>query len=258
MFIKAVDFCQKSALRIGGVHEVCFIESSDNPKDFVDFFIVGGANNLLISPESKKLASLSKDFDFIKDCGDFLEIGARTSSGRIYNYFLKNDLFGLEFLRALPGYMGGLVKMNAGMKEFEMSEVVDSACIQGEWSSNLELSYRNSNIKGLITSIKVKKIKGFRHNLVKVFEKMRESHPHEPSCGSCFKNPPNDYAGRLIQAVGLKGYEIGGAAFSQKHANFLVNLNNATFQNAIDLINLAKTRVLNEFGINLECEVKIV
>jgi UDP-N-acetylmuramate dehydrogenase len=82
--------------------------------------------------------------------------------------------------------------------------------------------------------------------------------PKEPSAGSCFKNPVGDYAGRLIEAVGLRGFRRGGAGFSQKHANFLVNLGGATFDEAIWLIDEAKRRVLESFGIALETEIKIV
>lgn len=87
---------------------------------------------------------------------------------------------------------------------------------------------------------------------------MRKSHPKLPNFGSCFKNPPNDYAGRLLESVGLRGYRLKRVGFAKEHANFLVNLGGAEFEEALDLIELAKTRVLQEYGIHLEEEVKIL
>lgn len=86
----------------------------------------------------------------------------------------------------------------------------------------------------------------------------RAAQPKEPSAGSCFKNPSGDYAGRLIEAVDLRGARRGGAAFSDKRANFLVNLGGASFDDAIALIGEAKRRVLESFNIALELEIKVV
>ena len=88
--------------------------------------------------------------------------------------------------------------------------------------------------------------------------KLRDNQPKDPSAGSAFKNPPGDYAGRLIEAVGLKGVRRGDMAFSNIHANFLVNLGKGRFDDAIYLINLAKERVYKEFNIVLKEEIKIV
>lgn len=87
---------------------------------------------------------------------------------------------------------------------------------------------------------------------------MRQNQPSTPSAGSCFKNPQGDYAGRLIEAVGLKGLRVGAMEFSKEHANFLVNHGGGTFDDAIYLIKEAQRRVLNEFGVLLECEIAIL
>lgn len=91
--------------------------------------------------------------------------------------------------------------------------------------------------------------------------KMRQNQPTEPSFGSCFKNPKGDFAGRLIEAVGLKGVRFGknkSLCFSEKHANFLVNLGDSTFEEALELIEIAKEKVQKERGIALENEVQIL
>ena len=87
---------------------------------------------------------------------------------------------------------------------------------------------------------------------------MRSNQPSTPSAGSCFKNPEGDYAGRLIEAVGLKGKRVGGMEFSSEHANFLVNQGDGNFDDAIYLIKEAQRRVFKEFNIWLECEIVIL
>lgn len=222
--------------------------------------IIGEGNNLLVSPNAKNLCILGKEFDYILDLGELVEIGGAVSSGRIYSYFKRNNLFGLEFLRGLPGSLGGLVKMNAGMKSYEVKQTLRSVCIDGEWveSEKLNLSYRHSEIAGVIYGARFEKVQGFREGLVEEFKAMRSTHPHLPSCGSCFKNPSGDYAGRLLESVGLKGFRVGGVGLSEKHANFLVNLGGGKFEEAVELIALAKAKVKEEFGIKLECEVVIL
>ena len=93
--------------------------------------------------------------------------------------------------------------------------------------------------------------------MLKEFNKMRDNQPHVPSAGSCFKNPKGDFAGRLIQEVGLKGKRRGDMSFSEQHANFLVNNGDGTFEDAIYLINLAKEKIKEQFDIDIEEEIII-
>ncbi|GAA7162009.1 hypothetical protein Kyoto69B_21430 [Helicobacter pylori] len=166
----------------------------------------------------------------------------------------------MEFLGQLPGTLGALVKMNAGMKEFEIKNVLESACVNNQWlgSEALGLGYRSSKFNGVVLKARFKKTHGFREEVLKACKNMRKSHPKLPNFGSCFKNPPNDYAGRLLEGVGLRGYCLKRVGFAKEHANFLVNLGGAEFEEALELIELAKTRVLQEYGIHLEEEVKIL
>ncbi len=235
------------------------IENSDYDRDLR---IIGFGNNCLIAPDAKNLAILSENFSQIKDFGDLIEIEGRVSSGRIFSYFKAHNLAGVEFLRALPGSLGGLIKMNAGMKSYEIKDILDSVLVDDRWLGleELGLAYRKSAFEGVVFAARLKKIEGFRNEVMQACTKMRENHPREPSCGSCFKNPCGDYAGRLLEAAGLKGYSISGVGFSDKHANFLVTYDRqrADFDSAIKLIDLAKKRVFEEFGIMLECEVEII
>lgn len=256
---KIIDFSKYLSIKIGPILEVEVIDDFDFDQKVQ---VIGFGYNLLVSRDAKHLAILSSRFDYIKDSGDFIEVGATTSSSRVFHFFKRHDLAGLEFLVALPGSIGGLIKMNAGMKGYEIGSVVDSAYIDCEWRcvESLGLGYRESSISGIVFAVRFKKQKGYRWDVEKNCRRMRKSHPREPSFGSCFKNPQGDFAGRMIESVGLRGYRIGGVGFSNLHANFLVNYDSklATFEQVQYLIDLAKDRVFDEFGVRLEEEVRII
>lgn len=254
---RLIDFSKHTSLKVGDQIQVEILSS---PRENFKGVLIGGGNNLLISPKASNLFMLGKEFEYIQDLGELIEIGGKMSSGRIYQYFKKNNLKGLEFLRGLPGTLGGLVKMNAGMKSYEIKEMLHSICVDGQWREAREFPfvYRESGISGVIYAARFHKVIGFRDELIEVFEKMRESHPHLPSCGSCFKNPKGDFAGRILESLGLRGARIGGMGFSQEHANFLVNFGKGQFKEAIELITLAQKKALDTYGIALETEVKII
>lgn len=252
-----IDFSKHISLRTGGKIEVEILSS---PRENLDGFLIGGGNNLLVSPKASNLFMLGDEFDYIRDLGDLIEVGGKVNSGQIYHFFKKNDLGGLEFLRGLPGTLGGLVKMNAGMKEYEIKQTLHSVWVDGEWrnASDFPFSYRNSGISGVIYAARFHKVLGFRHELIELFDSMRKKHPRLPSCGSCFKNPKDDFAGRILESLQFRGMKIGGMGFSNEHANFLVNFGNGSFQDAIDLVSLAQKRAFDAYGISLEREVVII
>jgi UDP-N-acetylmuramate dehydrogenase len=255
---KAIDFRRYSSIRIGPVAEVEVIEHIDEENE--RYSLIGGANNLLLSPAPPPLAILGKAFDFIRIEGDTLIVGAAVSTGRLLSFARRHDIGGFEFLAKLPGTIGGAVKMNAGVKEDEIAGVL-------RWvrthkglvpKDKLGLAYRKSDIDAIVYEAGFAIRSGFDEKLRKRLLALRKNQPKDPSAGSCFKNPPGDFAGRLLEAVGLRGYRIGDAAFSEVHANFLVNLGSATFDDAMALIKLAKRRVYEEFGVKLEEEIIIV
>jgi UDP-N-acetylmuramate dehydrogenase len=258
MYTKTIDFSQYSSIKIGQPTEVLMIEKDDPiPKDR---YLIGSANNLLISPTPPPLMMLSKDFATIKHEDGLLTIGAATPTGRIVSYARKYDISGFEFCAKLPGTLGGMLAMNAGVKEYEVFNILHSVKINNTWFTpeEIEHGYRYAKLNGVATEARFTIKHGFDQALLENLLAMRNNQPPQPSAGSVFKNPPGDYAGRLIEAVGLKGTQKGQMQWSDIHANFLVNLGNGTFEDAIYLINLAKEKVKKVFDIILEEEIKIL
>lgn len=253
---KTINFAKYSSLHIGPLADVLLINEIG---DYSKYQILGLGNNVLVTPSHPPFAVLGEAFDYIEQKEDKLYVGCATKSGKLLSYAKKHDLANLEFLGKLPGSLGGLVKMNAGLKEFEIFNYIHSIKTQEGYvlKEDIQYSYRHTNIDTIVYEVVFNVQKGYSKSQSDVFKKMRENQPQMPSAGSCFKNPQGDSAGRLIEAVGLKGFQKGQMAFSSQHANFLVNLGEGTHEDALSLIALAKTRVQEAFDIILEEEIII-
>lgn len=258
MFFKTIDFSKYSSIKVGQPTEVLMIELEDNIPS--NRYLIGGANNLLISPVPPAIMMLSKDFATIAQEDGMLVIGAAMPTGRILSYVKKHDITGFEFCSKLPGTLGGMLAMNAGVKEYEIFNILHSLKINGVWVSaqDIEHGYRFAKLGGIATHAKFKIKKGFNQALLDNLLSLRTNQPHEPSAGSAFKNPIGDYAGRLIESVGLKGKRKGDMQWSDIHANFLVNLGEGSFKDAKYLIDLAKEKIYKEFGVVLQEEIKLL
>lgn len=186
---------------------------------------------------------------------------------------------GLEWSNSVPGSMGGGVVSNAGAHGKEMKddlisiEVLTSAGTVETWPvESLQLGYRTSRFKAhghkdlgspeVVLSAKLRLHRdadgGCEARLKEYLQERQEKQPQGKSAGSTFKNPPGQSAGWLIEQVGLKGYRHGQAQFSPKHANFMMNLGGATADDVLTLMRLARTRVLESFGIRLEPEIELL
>lgn len=258
MFFKTIDFSKYSSIKVGQPTQVLMIEAGDDIP--TDRYLIGGANNLLVSPNPPPLMMLSKDFATIKENENMLTIGAAMPTGRIVSYTRKHNIAGFEFCSKLPGTLGGMLAMNAGVKEYEIFNILHSVKIEGKWklAQEIEHGYRFAKLNGIATHARFEIQKGFNQQLLDELQKLRSNQPHEPSAGSAFKNPEGDHAGRLIEAAGLKGFRKGQMQWSTVHANFLVNLGGGTFEEAKSLLDLAKNEVLQRFGIQLVEEIKIL
>lgn len=255
-YIKKLDFSRYTSVNIGPIAEVLVINEIG---DYPQYEIIGRGNNLLISSNHPSFAVLGEEFDYIIPFGNKLRVGCATKSGKLLSYAKKHNLANFEFLGKLPGNLGGLVKMNAGLKEWEIFNYIYSMKTKDGYflKDEIKHSYRKTDINTIVYEVVFNISDGFSQEKAEVFKKMRDNQPLKPSFGSCFKNPKGDVAGRLIEAVGLKGYKVGGLSFSFEHANFLVNEGGGTFEQAKELILLAQKKVKDEFNIELFTEVRI-
>jgi len=258
MRYKTINFSKYSSFKLGGSFDVRIIDKSS--KNIQNYYLIGSCNNILIGTQPPPLMMISKDFDYIKIEDNRLIIGGATPSGKIASFCKKHNIANFEFVSHLPGKLGGLVYMNAGLKEYEIfNSLIDvTTTTYVKCREEIEYGYRYTNINEPILEASFEIEYGFDADKVLMFKKMRSNQPSTPSAGSCFKNPVGDYAGRLIEAVGLKGVLKGAMSFSQEHSNFLVNNGGGIFKDALYLIQEAQQRVYKEFGIWLECEIVVL
>jgi UDP-N-acetylmuramate dehydrogenase len=201
-----------------------------------------------------------------------LYVGAGATVKDLVEYCENNSLEGVEYMSGIPGTVGGALRMNAGAFIGEIGDRVLRIDALSEKGIRVQITkdeaffgYRKAT--GLTGKILLgcwlmvdagdkEKLFQSRQEYLKRRDKMQ---PLEyPSCGSVFKRPSGDYAGRLIEEAGCKGLKIGGAMVSPKHANFIVNYNNATAKDIYDLICEVQQRVFKRFGIKLDIEVRLV
>ncbi len=258
MYFKTIDFSKFSSIKVGTPIEVLMLERGDEIPN--DRLIIGHANNLLVSPTPPPLMMLSKDFSFMELEEDILTVGCATPTGKLLSFTKKNDLAGFEFVSKLPGSIGGMLAMNAGVKSYEIFNILEAIKIDGEWidKEKIEHGYRFAKLGGVATEVRFKIKKGFSKALLDELVNLRSNQPKTASAGSAFKNPVGDYAGRLIEEVGLKGVSKGDMQWSKVHANFLVNHGGGTFEDAKYLIDLAKEKILEQFNIELKEEVQLL
>ncbi len=258
MYFKTIDFSKYSSIKIGQAEEVLVLEKGDTFP--TDRYLIGGANNLLISPNPPSLMMLGKDFATMELKENSVTIGASMPTGRIVSFAKKHNVAGFEFFAKLPGTLGGMLAMNAGVKSYEIFNILHSVEVDGKWiaKEEIEHGYRFANLPGIVTAARFETEQGFDQELLDHLVILRNNQPKDPSAGSAFKNPDGDHAGRLIEAVGLKGKQKGGMAWSEVHANFLVNVENGNFEDALYLIKLAQEKVSQAFDIELQTELKIL
>jgi UDP-N-acetylmuramate dehydrogenase len=201
--------------------------------------------------------------------GEYVMAGAGMMLDEVVEFSLFTGLGGMEDLSGIPGTIGGAVFMNAGAFEREMKDIVEKVSVFEEgrgfalYSKEAGFAYRKSNLEGKIVLETVLRLKKSSIDAMirrqTILDKRKSKQPLEyPSCGSVFKRPEEGYAGKLIEDCNLKGFAIGGAKVSEKHANFIVNFNSATSSDIKELIYYVKKVVYEKTGIMLEEEVKII
>ena len=240
----------------------------------IQLTILGSGSNVLVSDNGIRGAviSLKNSLKQIEVDDNILYAECGTMLGKIVKHAVKNNLIGLENLNGVPGTLGGALIMNAGAWGGEISEnlihveVINSKSeIQKIQKKDLNFSYRQSsfNKDDILLSAKFNLKKAdkdiIKENFIEAQSGRKKSQPlNKRSAGSLFKNPKNNSAGKLLDEAGLKGFSIGDAKISEKHANFFINDGDATSKDMIMLIKKAHKEVKDKFNVNLSLEVKLM
>lgn len=274
-----------TTMKVGGPCDcIVFPDEISKIKEVIDFcknenitfFVIGNGSNLLVKDEGIHgvVIKLGHRFGKIEIDGEYILAYAGATMPALSQLAKKNSLKGLEFACGIPGTIGGGVKMNAGAYGSQISDILYEVTYMDEKEEiktikNKECSfgYRKSiftiNPNYVILSAKFKLEKG---NIDEIENKMRENslarktkQPLEyPNFGSVFKRPEGYFVGKLVDDAGLRGYKIGGAQVSTKHTGFIVNVDNATCKDVLDLIGYVQTTVYNKFNVKLTPEVIII
>jgi len=273
-----------TTVRIGGACALMVfpktLEEVKKVFELVDFqgvssFVLGGGSNLLVGDEGfegvvvnlrglKGIKVVEEDEKICKLC-----IMAGTMVNEVIAFGLKHGYSGLEFLAGVPASMGGAVKMNAGAFGEDMSRLIErvyvwrSGGIEEVLPSEKAWRYREFKEKGVFLEVVLRMKRAPREVIKKrIREFLKERLSKQPlgrrTFGSVFKNPEGDFAGRLIESCGLKGKRIGDACISEKHANFIENLGRAKAEHVLRLMQLAREKVFQHFGVVLEPEVRFL
>lgn len=259
-------------------------DSSDSLQKIISYcytknvkpLMIGNGSNLLVTDNGIdnvviKIGSKMSKIELIDDTTIFCEAGASLKS--LCMFALENSLSGLEFAYGIPGTLGGAAYMNAGAYGGEMKDVlfsckhIDADGNIGELlQDELDLRYRGSaytdngfTIVSAIMKLKKAEMTDIKAAMDDKLQRRKDKQPLEyPSAGSTFKRPEGYFAGSLIEESGLKGYTVGGAQVSEKHAGFVINKNKATATDVITLIKDVQKIVFEKHGVMLETEVKII
>ncbi len=241
----------------------------------VNSFIIGNGTNLLVSDCGYDgiIVKIGEKFNYFNREGNVVTAGAGVLLSVLAKYLAREGLAGFEFASGIPGYLGGAVYMNAGAYGGEMKQVVKSVkCMSTDGSihvfsnEDMEFSYRHSKITDseyIVLEAELELMSGNNEEIAALIRDLNEKRIskqplHLPSAGSTFKRPENGYASKLIEDAGLKGLIHNGAMVSDKHCGFIVNIDNASCEDVLELMRIVISTVDDKFGIRLEPEVKIV
>ena len=263
-------FCLLRPLDLAGLQTAVQVLNQNH----YPYFILGRGTNLLVRDAGMRAVaiSLEEGFSQVAHIDGRVKAGAGLRLSRLLRFCLQQSLSGLEFIAGIPGSVGGALRMNAGTQAGEMADVCDAVSLVLSDGSLLRLeraklpfAYRRLELPAAAVVVEAEFLltrgsrEQIRRRIRSLLQVRKEKQPWRlPSAGSVFKNPPGDFAGRLIEAVGLKGVRIGDAQISPEHANFIVNRGQAQARDILALIHLAREKVAREFGVHLELEIEVV
>ena len=272
-----------SSFKIGGIVELAIFPRDDGQlvesarllsKNGIKFRIIGNASNLLFAFDTYHGAFIfTEHLSSISIEGNRMICGAGVSLTHLSKIAAQNALSGLEFAFGIPALVGGAVFMNAGAYGSQLSDVIEYTLA---YDTQKDMTYRiydngfgyrascyesSGNLICLGASFALQKgdVREINEKMAQNMASRREKQPLEfPSAGSYFKRPDGHFAGKLIEDCGLKGLRVGGAEVSRKHAGFIINVDNATYEDVLSLEEKIKERVYGAFGVALEREVRVI
>ncbi|BDG02690.1 UDP-N-acetylmuramate dehydrogenase [Anaeromyxobacter oryzae] len=280
--VRDAPLAPRTAIRVGGAADL-LVRPAD-PDALAELLravralgvplsILGGGANTLVADAGVRgvVLKLPQDFPGESTSGATLVLAAGAPTSRLPARAHGLGLVGMEFIAGIPGTLGGCVAMNAGTRLGEMKDVVtrvELATAEGAGfvpAAALGFAYRTCRLPpgAVVTRVEVTlragDVAASAALMAEDREKRRKTQPLDrPTFGSTFRNPEGDFAGRLIEAVGLKGHRVGNATWSTVHANFVTNLGGATARDVLALVKLARSRVKERFGLDLEAEVRLL
>lgn len=243
----------------------------------INYFILGGGSNILVSDDGYDGIVIKLDGDFKNICFDTSTKTITVGAGVLLPHFVKEcvskGISGFEYLSVIPGTIGAAVCINAGTKKGEIKnsflgcEVLSDSEIIKLQKDDLAFSYRNSKLKNsqdlvLNATFEYESLKSSEEILKNIKEYRLDRKSRQPknkkNCGSVFKSYENTPAGWYIDQCNLKGTKIGGAMISTEHANWIVNEENASSLDVLELVNLMKNKVKEKLDIELELEMEYI
>lgn len=244
-------------------------------ENHIPYYVVGNGSNLLVSDKGFRgvIIQISKNLSDIRRENNTIVAEAGALLARIAKVAEEANLTGFEFAHGIPGTLGGAVAMNAGAYDGEMKDVIVSAVVIDELGNiktldkeQLELGYRTSKVQKsgyIVLEATIALNEGNKESITAkmkdLMQRRKDKQPLEyPSAGSTFKRPEGHFAGKLIMDSELRGYQIGGARVSDKHCGFIINQENASFEDVINLIEHVQKTVKEKFNVELEPEVRII
>ena len=265
--------CFINAESVEEIKQICKVAS----KNDINLTIIGNGSNLLVTDNGingivVKVNIKKFELEFSNDDVSLI-VGAGNKLGEIAQKLLRNEITGFEFAAGIPGTIGGAVRMNAGAYGKEMKDIVETVkCMDYDGNiyensnKDLEFEYRKSMFaknKFIILEAKLKLQKGnaqyIKDKMLEFEQSRKQKQPLEfPSAGSTFKRGTGFITAKLIDDAGLKGYRVGGAMVSTKHAGFVVNENNATAQDVLNLVKHIKQEVYKKFNKKIELEIQVI
>lgn len=243
-------------------------------KNNIPYYVIGNGSNLLVKDGGIRGAVIKlTEMNNIEVNGCCIKADCGAMLSDVSTKAFESSLTGCEFACGIPGSVGGAVFMNAGAYDGEIKNIIKEATVIDDEGNllvmskdELDLGYRSSKVMRehyIVVGAVFELHKGNKDNIKEKIDeltrKREEKQPLEyPSAGSTFKRPEGYFAGKLIQDSGLKGYTLGGAAVSDKHSGFVINKENATAKDILDLIAYIQKEVKSQFGVELHTEVRVI